>query len=160
MHAQFCPVKPKDLQSAYVKEQDNQQLFTEVEVNSTRLINPELANPRAPKALLICVVYITQKHVTLKRVTCNSFPWNKAEDFTTQIVCPNMEKIRSELNARENARATLHPNKEIFETKQKTTALNQTQMIQGYKLLLALLLVYRVNTAVYLNVRSGFQETT
>ena len=35
----------------------NQQLFTEVEVNSTWLITSELANQRAQKVLLTCVVY-------------------------------------------------------------------------------------------------------
>ena len=37
-----------------------------------------------------------QKHMALKCVTCNSFPWNitlrKAGDFRTQILCPNMDK--------------------------------------------------------------------
>ena len=32
--------------------------------------------------------------MTLKRVTCNSFPWNKAGDFRT-ILCPNMDKSKS-----------------------------------------------------------------
>ena len=41
-----------------------------------------------------------QKQVTLKRVTCNSFPWNKAGDFRTPILCPNMDK-----NEIEDARA-------------------------------------------------------
>ena len=30
--------------------------------------------------------------MTLKSVTCNSFPWNKAGDFRTAILCPNMDK--------------------------------------------------------------------
>ena len=30
--------------------------------------------------------------MTLKRVTCTSFPWNKAVDFRTPILCPNMDK--------------------------------------------------------------------
>ena len=33
-----------------------------------------------------------QKHMTLKRVTRNSFPWNKAGDLRTPILCPNMDK--------------------------------------------------------------------
>ena len=35
---------------------------------------------------------LMQKLVTLKRVTCKSFPWNKAADFRTPILCPNMDK--------------------------------------------------------------------
>ena len=30
----------------------------------------------------------SQKHVTLKRVTCNSFPWNKAGDFLDTSFMP------------------------------------------------------------------------
>ena len=30
--------------------------------------------------------------MALKRVTCDSFPWNKAGDFRTPILCPNMDK--------------------------------------------------------------------
>ena len=33
----------------------------------------------------------SQKHMTLKRVTFNSFPWNKAGDFKSPILCPNMD---------------------------------------------------------------------
>ena len=33
-----------------------------------------------------------QKHMILKHVTCNSFPWSKAGDFTTPNLCPNMDK--------------------------------------------------------------------
>ena len=51
--------------------------------------------------------------MTWKRVTCNSFSWNKAGNFRTPILCPNTEKKASKLHAREIARATLHPNKEI-----------------------------------------------
>ena len=52
--------------------------------------------------------------MTLKRVTCNSFPWNKAEDFRTPSYAQIWTKIRWMLQARENARAKLHPNKEIL----------------------------------------------
>ena len=30
--------------------------------------------------------------MTLKRVTCDSFSWNKAGDFRTPILCSNMDK--------------------------------------------------------------------
>ena len=33
-----------------------------------------------------------QKQMALKCVNCNSFPWNKAEDFKTPILCPNVNK--------------------------------------------------------------------
>ena len=38
------------------KKINNKQLFTEVEVNSTWLITSELANQRARKVLITCVV--------------------------------------------------------------------------------------------------------
>ena len=48
---------------------------------------------------------------------CNSqlFSWNKAGDFRTptEFYAQIWTKIRSKQHARENARATLHPNKEI-----------------------------------------------
>ena len=57
--------------------------------------------------------------MTLESVTCNSFPWNKAGDFMTPILLPNMDKnkIDAARDARETARATLHPNKGIFKLK-------------------------------------------
>ena len=55
--------------------------------------------------------------MTLKRVTSISFPWNKARDFRTPILFPNMDKTKMKLHARENAQATFHPNKEIFRLK-------------------------------------------
>ena len=36
-----------------------------------------------------------QKRMTSKRITCNSFPWNKVEDFRTPILWPNIDKDRS-----------------------------------------------------------------
>ena len=38
-----------------------------------------------------------------KRVTCSSFPWNKAGDFRTPTLCPNMDKKH-----RSCARGKLH----------------------------------------------------
>ena len=35
---------------------------------------------------------LNQKDITLKRVTCKSFPWNKAGDFRTPSLCPNVDK--------------------------------------------------------------------
>ena len=60
-----------------------------------------------------------QKQMTLKH---NSFPWNKDGDFRKQILCPNMDKIRSKLHTWENAQAMLHPNKENVLTKKKRTS--------------------------------------
>ena len=68
-----------------------------------------------------------EKCMTLKRVTFNSFSWNKAGEFTTPIYAQIWTKIRSKLHARENARATLHPNKETFELK-KNPALNRARV--------------------------------
>ena len=65
---------------------------------------------------------LQQKHVTLKRVTCNSFPWNKAGDFRTPILCQIWTKVRSKLHVRENARASLHPNKEILKTQKNPSS--------------------------------------
>ena len=45
---------------------------------------------------------INLKHVTLKRVTCNSFPWNKAGDFRTPMLWPNVDKSLKR-HTRENA---------------------------------------------------------
>ena len=39
------------------KQTNKQQLFTEVEMNSTWLVTSELANQRARKVLFTCVVY-------------------------------------------------------------------------------------------------------
>ena len=58
-----------------------------------------------------------QKHVTMKGITCNSFPWNKAGDFRTPILCPNMDKNKFQSAHAGKCRATLHPNKEIFKLK-------------------------------------------
>ena len=57
--------------------------------------------------------------MTLKRVTWNSFPWNKAGDFRTPILCPIMDKHKMEAACTliENAQATLHSNKDIFKLK-------------------------------------------
>ena len=63
--------------------------------------------------------------MTLKRVTCNSFPWKKAGNFSTPNLCPNMDKDKIEAAARENAPATFHPNKETLKLK-KNLALNQS----------------------------------
>ena len=41
-----------------------------------------------------------------------------------------------QLHARENARASLHPNKEVFKLK-KTPALNQNYTLQSYELLVS-----------------------
>ena len=75
------------------------------------------------------MINYTQKKMTLKHVTYNSFPWNKAGDFRIfAILCPKWQmrtKIRSKLHARDNAQATLHPNKDIFKQK-KHPALNQS----------------------------------
>ena len=37
-----------------------------------------------------------QKQMTLKPVTCDTFSWNKAGNFRTPILCPNMDKIKIE----------------------------------------------------------------
>ena len=37
-----------------------------------------------------------QKHMNMERVTCNSFPWNKAGDFRTKTLCPNMDENKTE----------------------------------------------------------------
>ena len=60
--------------------------------------------------------------MTSRRVTCSSFPGNKADDFRTPIVTQMWTKIRSKLHARENARATLHPNKEFLNLKKKPSS--------------------------------------
>ena len=52
-----------------------------------------------------------QKDMTLKHVTCSSFPWNKAKDFRTPMFCPNMDKNKIDATRTELARATSHPNK-------------------------------------------------
>ena len=52
----------------------------------------------------------------------------RESDFRTPSLCPNMDKIRSKLHARENAQATLQPNKENFKLK-KTSALNQSETL-------------------------------
>ena len=55
----------------------------------------------------------------LKRVTCNSFPWNKAGDFRKPILCQNMDKYKiGAAHANARAIATLHPNKEILNLKE------------------------------------------
>ena len=55
--------------------------------------------------------------MALKHATCNSFPWNKAGDFRTPILRPNMDTSKTEATRSGNARATLHPNKEILKLK-------------------------------------------
>ena len=42
--------------------------------------------------LILLFMGLYQKNMTLKHVTCNSFPWNKAGDFSTPILCPNADK--------------------------------------------------------------------
>ena len=54
------------------------------------------------------LVGLDQKHMTLKGVTCNSFPWNKAGDFRTPILCPNMDIYKIEDVCVGNAQAMLH----------------------------------------------------
>ena len=59
-----------------------------------------------------------KKHTTLKRVTYNPLSWNKAGDFRTPILCPNMDKNKIEAaHGGKNARATLHLNKDILKSK-------------------------------------------
>ena len=44
------------------------------------------------RLVLMAPYDIRQKQVTLERATSNSFPWNKAGDFRTPILSPNMDK--------------------------------------------------------------------
>ena len=52
--------------------------------------------------IIQCYKYYTtdssfdQNHMTLKHVTCYSFPWNKTRDFRTPILCPNVHKNKIE----------------------------------------------------------------
>ena len=63
--------------------------------------------------------------MTLKRVTCTSFPWNKGGDLGHQFYPQIWTEIRLQLHTQENALAMLHRNKEIFKLN-KTPALNQS----------------------------------
>ena len=56
----------------------------------------------------------SKKDMTLKRVTCNSFP---SFLLGHQCYAEIWTKIRSKLHARENVQAKLHPNKENFKLK-------------------------------------------
>ena len=49
----------------------------------------------AVKTHILHILY-SQKHMTLKYITCKSFPWNKAGDFRTPILCPSMDKNKIE----------------------------------------------------------------
>ena len=63
-------------------------------------------------------VHFIQTNMTLKRVTCNSFPWNKAWDFRTPIICPNANK--SKIEAAHSGKCAK------YVTSIKTPALNQS----------------------------------
>ena len=57
-------------------------------------LEPDYAQFRSTK---IATGYtLKQKLMTSKRLTRNSFPWSKAGDFRTPILCPNMVKNKIE----------------------------------------------------------------
>ena len=74
------------------------------------------------------------RHKILRRVTCNSFTWNGKDGDFNQFYALKWTKIRSKLYTRENVRAMLHPNKEIFKLKtpQLWTWFHIYQSFQGY----------------------------
>ena len=69
------------------------------------------------RLVLMAPYDIRQKHVTLERAASNSFLGTKLGILGHQFYAQIWTKIRSMLHARENARATLHPNKDILKLK-------------------------------------------